>query len=602
MMKKIYTTLIVLVATLTASAQGWPANYGGVMLQGFYWDSYTDSKWTNLEAQADELSQFFELIWVPQSGYCNTLSNQMGYSDIWWLNHTSAFGKEEELRSMIAAFKAKNVGIIEDVVINHKNGNTSWCDFPNESKNGYTLTWDNTDFSGICQDDECNSSSNLSKWSTGGKKATGAKDTGSNFDGCRDLDHTNATVQQNIKTYLDFLLKDLGYAGFRYDMVGGYAPKYTGIYNTSSKPAFSVGEYWMSDGKTGLVNWINGTKVEGVVQSAAFDFTMKWNINNAFENSNWESLNSDALANDVSYARYAVTFVDNHDTYREANNKLDANVCAANAYILTMPGTPCLFLPHWKDYKGTLKRLIAARKSVGINNQSTILEASVKGAGYVLKVQGTKGTALLLLGGSQGVSTTGFQLVAEGRKFKMYVSEGVDVSAISAIADVDAKTESVTTIPSFCQVNEGETCAFFEAPISWGSSTVYCWRWDNTYNYTTNSWPGTSCTKVGTTSNGRSVWKWIYKETDKKSQSSPNQGIIFSANGKQTGDMLFVNGGYYQEDGLWDSVLSTTDIQNVKGISHSDKDAYWYDLRGRRLTGEPTTKGIYIYQGKKILK
>ena len=134
-MKKIYTTLIVLAATLTASAQGWPADYGGVMLQGFYWDSYSDTKWTNLASQADELSQSFELIWVPQSGYCNTLTNQMGYSDIWWLDHKSAFGTEEQLRSMISTFKEKNVGIIEDVVINHKNGNTSWCDFPNESKN-----------------------------------------------------------------------------------------------------------------------------------------------------------------------------------------------------------------------------------------------------------------------------------------------------------------------------------------------------------------------------------------------------------------------------------------------------------------------------------
>ena len=135
-MKKIYTTLLLFVASLTVSAQGWPEKYEGGMLQGFYWDSYSDTKWTNLASQADELSQFFELVWVPQSGYCNTLSNQMGYSDIWWLDHKSAFGTEEELRSMIATFKEKKVGVIEDVVINHKNGNTSWCDFPNESMNG----------------------------------------------------------------------------------------------------------------------------------------------------------------------------------------------------------------------------------------------------------------------------------------------------------------------------------------------------------------------------------------------------------------------------------------------------------------------------------
>ncbi len=600
-MKKIYTTLLLFVASLTASAQGWPASYDGVMLQGFYWDSYSDTKWTNLASQADELSQFFELIWVPQSGYCNTLTNQMGYSDIWWLDHKSAFGTEEQLRSMISTFKEKNVGIIEDVVINHKNGNTSWCDFPNESKNGYTLTWDNTNFSGICIGDECNDAANLSKWSPSGKKTTGKADTGTNFDGARDLDHTNATVQQNIKTYLDFLLKDLGYAGFRYDMVGGYSPTYTGIYNTSAKPTYSVGEYWMSDGKTGLVNWINGTKVEGVVQSAAFDFTMKWNINNAFSNSNWELLNGEALANDADYARYAVTFVDNHDTYRDAN-ALKTNVCAANAYILTMPGTPCLFLPHWKDYKGSLKRLIATRKAVGINNQSKILETSVEGAGYVLKVQGTKGTAMLILGGSTGVSTSGYQLATEGRKYKLYVSESVDISSVTAITDTDAKSEGTSvTIPSFCTVEEGETCAFFEAPMSFGS-TVYCWRWDNNYNYTKNAWPGSQCTKVGTSSSGKGVYKWTFKESEKKSQSSPNKGIIFSGGGKQTGDMMFVNGGYYLEDGLWDSVLSPTDIQQVRGVSRPNTDNNWYDLNGRRLTGEPTTKGVYIYQGKKILR
>ena len=600
-MKKIYTTLLLFVASLTASAQGWPASYDGVMLQGFYWDSYSDTKWTNLASQADELSQFFELIWVPQSGYCNTLTNQMGYSDIWWLDHKSAFGTEEQLRSMISTFKEKNVGIIEDVVINHKNGNTSWCDFPNESKNGYTLTWDNTNFSGICIGDECNDAANLSKWSPSGKKTTGKADTGTNFDGARDLDHTNATVQQNIKTYLDFLLKDLGYAGFRYDMVGGYSPTYTGIYNTSAKPTYSVGEYWMSDGKTGLVNWINGTKVEGVVQSAAFDFTMKWNINNAFSNSNWELLNGEALANDADYARYAVTFVDNHDTYRDAN-ALKTNVCAANAYILTMPGTPCLFLPHWKDYKGSLKRLIATRKAVGINNQSKILEASAEGVGYVLKVQGTKGIAMLILGGSTGVSTSGYQLATEGRKYKLYVSEGVDISSVTAITDTDAKSEGTNvTIPSFCTVEEGETCAFFEAPMSFGS-TVYCWRWDNNYNYTKNAWPGSQCTKVGTSSSGKGVYKWTFKESEKKSQSSPNKGIIFSGGGKQTGDMMFVNGGYYLEDGLWDSVLSPTDIQQVRGVSRPNTDNNWYDLNGRRLTGEPTTKGVYIYQGKKILR
>ena len=54
-------------ASFSADAIGWPANYEGVMLQGFYWDSWNVTGWSKLEAQSDELSQSFKLIWVPNS-------------------------------------------------------------------------------------------------------------------------------------------------------------------------------------------------------------------------------------------------------------------------------------------------------------------------------------------------------------------------------------------------------------------------------------------------------------------------------------------------------------------------------------------------------
>jgi alpha-amylase len=70
-----------------------------------------------------------------------------------------------------------------------------------------------------------------------------------------------------------------------------------------------------------------------------------------------------------------VTFVENHDTqYRDANNQNDpirADTLAANAYMLTMPGTPCVFLAHWKEYKQEIKNMIDVRKTVGITNTST---------------------------------------------------------------------------------------------------------------------------------------------------------------------------------------------------------------------------------------
>jgi alpha-amylase len=43
MMKRLYVILLSVLVPFFAHAQGWPANYNGVMLQAFYWDSFADS-------------------------------------------------------------------------------------------------------------------------------------------------------------------------------------------------------------------------------------------------------------------------------------------------------------------------------------------------------------------------------------------------------------------------------------------------------------------------------------------------------------------------------------------------------------------------------
>ena len=83
-MKKLFTLVAVVLSSLTMMAQGWPADYKGVMLQGFAWDSYVDTQWDNLRSQADELSQFFSLIWVPNSANCNNGYTNMGYMPVYY--------------------------------------------------------------------------------------------------------------------------------------------------------------------------------------------------------------------------------------------------------------------------------------------------------------------------------------------------------------------------------------------------------------------------------------------------------------------------------------------------------------------------------------
>ena len=417
-MKKIILSCIAALAMpLSILAQGWPSHYGGVMLQGFYWDSQSETNWKELTKQADELSQYFDLIWVPNSG--NTKNNaSMGYDPCYWLDHNSGFGTEDELRTMIATYKAKGTGIIEDVVINHKNGLSDWCDFPAENVKGrntgkeYKLSWSLAD---ICKNDEC-----ANKYENGIQKypVTGADDTGDNFDGYRDLDHTSANVQRNVDVYLDFLLNELGYAGFRYDMVKGYGAEYIKKYNDASQPQFSVGEYW--DNKDNVAAWIRGTQFT----SAAFDFGLHDAMRNYFNNSSWDIADKGNAA-DQSLSRYAVTFVDNHDTYREAGTKVSNNILAANAFILALPGTPCIFWPHWTEYKAELAKMINARKAAGITNTSKIVHQAKHGNGYVTIVEGDYKNILVISGFAEGIDDMlkDYDCISTGTNYAYYISK-----------------------------------------------------------------------------------------------------------------------------------------------------------------------------------
>lgn len=599
MKQKLLALAALLLAPAAATrlpAQGWPEKYGGVMLQGFYWDSYSDTRWAKLEEQADELSEYFDLIWVPNSGYCNTLSMNMGYLPVYWFDHKSAFGTEEELRSMIRTFKDKGTGIIEDVVINHKVGKSDWCDFANEERDGRKVEWTLAD---ICAGDD------YGKTKEAGYAVTGAADTGDDFDGGRDIDHTSANVQGNVRTYLDFLLNDLGYAGFRYDMVKGYAPRYTAMYNASAKPQFSVGECW--DGYDYVKGWIDGTKADGAVQSAAFDFPMRGNIKSAFGDGLWVALGHKCLAGDEAYRRYAVTFVDNHDTGspgKDGATPLTDKVEAANAYLLAMPGTPCVFLLHWKAHKTAIKKLITLRRILGINSQSEITRSETakapggsKVVGYVISVKGDGGSALVAFGDAEP-DTAGFKRALTGDSYRYYVPEGTDISGLDGIKD------EVYEIPGFCTVADGETCAFFEAPgdAAW-EGDIYCWRWDRSNNYTGNVWPGVKCDNIGTAGNGRKVWKWTYKEEDKVSTpGGVNEGIIFSrgtGGSPQTADMPFENGGYYTEDGLKGAVTGI----RPPAAGAAPRSCTIYNIEGVRMDAvraERLPHGVYIINGKKV--
>ena len=535
--------------------EGWPANYGGVMIQAFYWNSFEDTQWRTLTAQADTLAKYFDILWVPNSANCVS-ANSMGYLPVYWLDQRSSFGSRERyLTEMIAAFHERGAKVIEDVVLNHKSPvgkDGSYIDFANEAKTvdgvDYVLNWSGAD---ICQNDDGGYVKEL------GWNVTGANDTGDDFSGGRDLDHTSANVQQNCITYLNYLLNVLHYDGFRLDMVKGYAAEYTKMYNEATKPEFCVGEYW--DGYDNIMNWVKGTGYT----SAAFDFPLKYVFRDAFGNGDWSAFNTKGMAGDPNACRYAITFVDNHDTY-ENEGRLVNGVLAANAFMLAMPGTPCVFLKHWQRYPIAIGNMCLARKAAGITNQSTITEQKLLDNGYVIKVQGTKGTVLCLAGSPQ-YDTTGFKLIARGQNFAYYVSDNVSVEGMREGNDEDEAKDITVNVSAD------------EAP--------YVYAWDYSGNEMLGAWPGQKLTETTTAKDGTKFWTVSFTKV-------PVNVIFNNGEGVQTANI----------EGLTHDSYFTFDAANA------DKDKNWTDVTSQYYTPSVTLPEcakempghIYVYfQGAK---
>ena len=620
-MKKTFTTLSLLLAlglsSTSANAQGWPKDYGGVMLQGFYWDSFADSQWSYLEEQADDISKYFSLVWIPQSGNCNSSYNQMGYMPVYYFDHNSSFGTEAQLRSMIKAYSDRGTGIIADVVINHRNNlgvDGSWVDYPAETYKGETYQMLSTD---IVKNDDGNKTLD---WATkNGLSLSQNNDTGEGWDGCRDLDHKSENVNKVVKAYLDYLINDLGYTGFRYDMVKGYSASFTADYNTAAKPQFSVGEYW--DSSSNIKRWIDGTKVNDVPASGAFDFQFRYRVRDAAASNDWSKLagsTSDQagypLIYQDGYSQYAITFVENHDTqYRSASEPLDplkGDTLAANAYMLAMPGTPCVFYKHWLTQKKALKLMISARQQAGITNTSSYEVSKKYSTAYAVTVTGTKGKLICVVGSNSQTfdCPEGFTEILSGKAYRYLLEDKALEGWNDVVTRIEAEEDKSDFKPYTATV-------YVKADFT----PVYFYVWDSNNNTQLNgSWPGKRVDNVEackTTIDGET---WYFQSVDIPSADYYFNFIVNQGNNKpQTSDIAHLSSDKYFVTTISGSKLSYTDVtsDHTTGIGSVPVDqlpsvANIYTIDGRMIrkgaeTGKAFSdlpKGIYIINGKTVVK
>jgi alpha-amylase len=408
-----------------------------VMLQGFYWESYRhgypdrfprfgEKRWYEIvKDNADRIrGARFDLVWLPPPSFAGQFS--AGYNPKELFKLENSYGSFDQHREMLEELLRKGIEPVADVVINHRDGLTGWADFKNPAWGPWAVCRTdeafNSDESGIKdtpEDERGAPEEKPSEYTTHGG-------TTYQYDGFRDIDHTDSRVRRDILRYL-LQLKSAGYRGWRYDMVHGYHARWVALYNKRSQPTFSVGEFdWGAHGAQRGWAWHTAVRPGRFeTSSSVFDFSTLFSLKNDKNNylrlygfGKGLGLVGDST-DEVPWREKAVTFLENHDTgYRTEENgepqehhEFDSfannwEVEQGYAYILTHPGLPTVYWKHFFDWGGVLRDkitgLINARKIAGVHSGSSLhLQDNARQRGiYAAMIQGTKGELYVRIGGN----------------------------------------------------------------------------------------------------------------------------------------------------------------------------------------------------------
>ena len=404
-----------------------PHECEAVLMQAFYNESYSatapgvseygNTKWTTLTPQAPEIGAYFDYVWLPPSAN----GDGMGYHPKQYSNQNSNWGTRAELDALISALHANNCKVVADIVINHCTGWTTWCDFPTMDFGEYGVF--NPDVSYICQDDEVNAEWNRPTEDNPGSgacwgTASGSYDDGENWDGARDWSHDNVYVQQMFIAYLKWMRNVMHYDGFRYDKGDGFNNWHHWHYNSEARPEIAFMECYK--GTDDIWSRIQGAQYDLM----ALDFDLKWHVFNSIAGWDYSRGRGDCIMSRGN-GRHSVTFIESHDWFLRPDNEnefggrgnsmtpaLKARLLQANALLLSMPGVPCVFYPHWQKYKAELKPMILARKWAGVHSESEVKDEYATATGYQATVVGKHGWLILCLGDKTGQTFQGFTLAA----------------------------------------------------------------------------------------------------------------------------------------------------------------------------------------------
>ena len=438
-----------------------PRQCEAVLMQAFYNESYSptapgvseygDTKWTTLTPQAAELGRYFDYVWLPPSAY----GDGAGYHPKQYSNQNSNWGTRAELDTLISALHNAGAKVVADIVINHCANRSTWCDFYTMDFGEYGVFYPDETY--ICSNDEVNASWNQPTAENPGSgacwgTASGSPDDGDNWDGARDWSHDKVYVQQMFIAYLQWMRDVMHYDGFRYDKGDGFNNWHHWNYNRHARPEIAFMESYNGDDRI----------IEEIEQSnrdlMALDFQTKWRAFDGIAAFDYSKCQGSGLLG-RGYSRYAVTFIESHDWFLRPDNNnefggrgnsmtpaLKDRLMQANAFLLGMPGVPCVFYPHWQKYKADLKPMIDARKLAGIHSESPVSNEEATQTGYQCTIQGKYGWLVLQLGDKTthtGWGDPAYQLKASGPGYAMWVNRTAPMPDTTAVDEVKGERTKV---------------------------------------------------------------------------------------------------------------------------------------------------------------
>jgi len=331
----------------------------GVLFQAFYWncpqEELQDGTWWNfLATKIPELQQAgITALWLPPASKAANLGGpSMGYDpydyyDLGDFNQKGRtktwFGNQAELVALINDAHAAQMQVYADLVLDHNNGGDAQEKNPIDGQTRWTKFKPGS--GKFPRDWQCFHPSPFEIFDE------------MTFGDMPDLCHRNPLVYQEIVALGQWLVETIGFDGFRFDFVKGYAPwmvqslaelrylKKSG----ANFYAFCVGECW--DSERTVDDWLGEVNSYTDNPVSAFDFPLHYRLKDLCDTYGF-SLSALASPGTVvqDVPSQAVTFVDNHDTIRDPNNAINNDKLLAYSFILTHEGYPSVFWMDWYNF------------------------------------------------------------------------------------------------------------------------------------------------------------------------------------------------------------------------------------------------------------